>query len=168
MGKAMEDLNIGEFLSGIFLGLVGLLFCLGSYTVGLGSLANPGGGFVPFLVGAILFLLSLIFLLQRVKNRPPVKKSAPFWPEKSSKIRVAYTLGAILVYVLIFEQVGFAVATFVLFFFLLKMIDPIKWQSAVLHSLMVTLVWFVLFQVILKAQLPEGWVSWWRISRWIF
>jgi hypothetical protein len=164
----MKVLNIREFLSAIFLGIIGIILSIGAYMTGLGFVANPGGGFVPFLIGVVLTLLSLTFLIQRIQGKTSSKKPPPFWPEKRSKVRVAYSLGAILVYVLVFEWMGFAVATFGLFLFLLKTIDPVKWRSAIFLSFLVTIIWFLLFQVFLKAQLPEGWVSWWRISRWIF
>ena len=161
-------LNIREFLSAIVLGIIGIILCIGAYHVGLGSLANPGNGFVPFLIGGALTVLCLVFLIQGVQGRASLKELPPFWPEKKSKLRVAHTLGAILVYTLVFEWMGFAAATFGLFLFLLKTIDPVKWRSAFLLSFFVTIIGFLLFQVFLKAQLPEGWVSWWRISRWIF
>lgn len=160
--------NIQEILSAIFSGFIGMMFCVGAYRVGIGSLANPGDGFFPFLVGVTLVLLSLALIIQRVQRKDSSKALPPFWPGKESKLRVAYTLGAILIYVMVFEWMGFAAATFGLFLFLLKTIDPVKWKSAFLLSFFVTIVGFLLFQVFLKVQLPEGWVSWWRISRWIF
>jgi len=163
-----EISNVREFLSAIFLGIIGMMFCVGAYHVGIGSLANPGDGFFPFLVGVALVLLSLALIIQRIQGRASSKGPPPFWPEKKSKVRGAYTLGAILTYALVFEWMGFAAATFGLFLFLLKTIDPVKWRSALFWSFTVTIIGFLLFQVFLKAQLPEGWVSWWSISRWIF
>jgi DsbC/DsbD-like thiol-disulfide interchange protein len=81
---------------------------------------------------------------------------------------VAAVLISITLYTLVFEIVGFAVATFLLFLFLLKTIDHAAWKSAFLISLAATVAGFFLFQVWLQVQLPEGWIGWWRISKWIF
>jgi len=157
-----------DTLSALFFAVIGALFCLGAVLIRIGTLAAPGNGFFPFLVGAVLILLSFASMARRVQGREPSGNSTPFWPHEKSRAKVACALGAILVYALIFEWVGFAVATFVLLLFLLKTIDPVKWKTAFLMSFLFTLVGFLLFQVLLKAPLPEGWISWWRISRWIF
>jgi len=163
----IQNLDVREFLSAIFLGVIGLLFCIGGLSVGIGSLASPGEGFLPLVAGATLLLLSLAFAIQRFSGKGPRRDVKSFWPEAKSKLRVAYVLGAILIYVAVFEWMGFALATFILFLFLLKTIDPVSWPNAFLLSFLVTLFGFFLFQVWLHVQLPEGWISWWRISRWI-
>jgi hypothetical protein len=157
-----------DTLSALFMAVIGVLFCLGAVRIHIGSLAAPGNGFFPFLVGAVLILLSFASIMRRVRGREVPRGSSPFWPHEKSKVKVACALGAILVYALIFEWVGFAAATFILLLFLLKTIDPVKWKTAFSMSFLFTLAEFLLFQVWLKAQLPEGWISWWRISRWIF
>ena len=157
-----------ERISIICLGLIGLLICLEAYRMGIGSLANPDQGFLPFLAGGVLFLLSVALGIRRIRQTHPAKPPQPFWPESRSKWRVGYVLGAILLYILAFKWMGFALATFLLFLFLLKTIDPVGWRKAILISAVATGVGFLVFQVGLKTQLPEGWLSWWRISKWIF
>lgn len=157
-----------EAASAGFLVVIGSFFCIGAYQIGLGTLARPGNGFFPLVVGGLLVFLSAVQILRTVRGRKTTVEESPFWPEKGSRVRVAYALGAILVYTVVFEHVGFAVATFALFLFLLKVIDPMRWGRALLTSFIITLGGFLLFQVWLKAQLPEGWVSWWRIYQWIF
>ncbi len=165
MGRVV---NIREFLSAVFLAIIGLLFCGGAYMAGIGSPANPGEGFMPLVAGAALFLLSLALLFQRTCSKKISKERNPFWPEKGSQIRVAAVLASILIYTFVFEWIGFALATFILFLFLLKTIDPVSWRNAFFISLLTTVAGFFLFQVWLQVQLPEGWISWWRISQWIF
>jgi len=163
----IQNLDVREFLSAIFLGVIGLLFLSGAFSVGIGSLASPGEGFLPLLAGGALLLLSFAFAIQRFSGKCPRREVKSFWPEPKSMLRVAYVLGVVLIYVAVFEWIGFALATFILFLFLLKTIDPVSWRSAFLLSFLMTVFGFLLFQVWLQVQLPEGWISWWRIARWI-
>ncbi|HWU37153.1 MAG TPA: hypothetical protein VN203_05840, partial [Candidatus Acidoferrum sp.] len=54
--------------SGIWV-ILGLIISLGSLQYGLGSLESPGTGFMPFLAGLAITLLSLIGFSQGVFKR---------------------------------------------------------------------------------------------------
>jgi hypothetical protein len=165
MGVAITQRDV---LGATMLAGVGLVFCAGGFSLGVGSLAKPGDGFLPALAGGALFVFSAIHAWHKSRIAHHAKKDTPYWPERSSPFRVGAVLLSTLFYALAFDTVGFAVATFVLFLVLLRCVDPVGWPSAVLISLATTAVAFTLFQVWLQVPLPEGWVSWWRISRWIF
>ena len=155
-------------LSAILFAGLGLVFFIGGLALGVGSLANPGEGFMPTLAGGALFVLSLVHAWRNLYAVRLAAGEKPFWPERSSIFRVGAVLFSALFYTVAFETVGFAVATLVLFLILLKSVDPVGWPSAILISLATTVAAFALFQVWLQVPLPEGWVSWWRIAQWIF
>ena len=92
----------------------------------------------------------------------------PLWTESGSVFRIVCILGAMLVYLLIFEWIGFAPATLALLVFLLRTIDPVPWKFTLLMSLTVTVLCVLLFQVWLKVQLPLGLLSDLGIVKWIY
>jgi hypothetical protein len=160
--------NVRDFWSGIVLGLLGLLVTVGALQMPVGSLAQPDDGFMPLVTGSAMVALSAGLAWRSLRRPIQASQHQPFWPESQSGLRVACVIGAMLVYVVAFEWVGFVPATFALFVFLLKAIDPVPWKTTVLMSILVTVGCFLLFQVWLKVQLPAGWLSGWRIGSWIF
>jgi len=160
--------NVRDFWSGIILGLLGLLVTVGAFQMPVGSLAQPDDGFMPLLTGSAMVALSARLAWRGLRRSIQSSPSHAFWPESQRGLRVACVIGAMLVYVVAFEWVGFVPATFALFVFLLKAIEPVPWKTTVLMSVLVTVGRFLLFQVWLQVQLPAGWLSGWRIGSWIF
>ena len=54
------------------------------------------------------------------------------------------------------ERLGFLIVTLLLFIFLLGVIEKKRWWFAVLVSLAVTALSYLLFEVGLQSQLPKG------------
>jgi putative tricarboxylic transport membrane protein len=160
--------NIRDFWSGIVLGLLGLVECIGAFQMPFGSLDQPDDGFMPLWVGAVMLVLSALLTLRSLGQGPVSVTEPPFWLESKSPIRIACILGAMSVYLIVFEGIGFALATFVLLIFLLRTIDPVPWRFSLLMGLSVTAFCVLLFQVWLQVQLPMGWLSGWRMGPWIF
>lgn len=160
--------NVRDFWSGIILGLLGLLVTVGASQMPVGSLAQPDDGFMPLVTGSAMVALSARLAWRGLRRSIQSSPSHAFWPESQRGLRVACVIGAMLVYVVAFEWVGFVPATFALFVFLLKAIEPVPWKTAVLMSVLVTVGCFLLFQVWLQVQLPAGWLSGWRIGSWTF
>ncbi len=164
----MNALAKRELAAALFILAVALILMGGGWRAGWGSLSVPGDGFVPFLIGVLLAALSLAQVARQFRAGRQVVEGKPFLVEPGSLKRILCVLVAVSAYVALLEFLGFALATFALFLFLMRTVDPMNWRGALLVSLLVTLAGFVIFQVWLKAQLPEGLISWWRISRWIF
>jgi hypothetical protein len=160
--------NPWDFWGGLILGMLGLLVMLGALQMPVGSLAQPEDGLLPVLVGSIIVLLSAWLIFKSLRRSRDSVKETFFWPDSGSPVRIACILIAMLVYLFIFEWMGFAPATFVLLVFLLRTIDPVPWKSTVLMSLLTTVLCVLLFQVWLKVQLPMGWLSGLRVGTWIF
>lgn len=160
--------NVRDFWSGIILGLLGLLVTVGAFQMSVGSLAQPDDGFMPLVTGWAIIALSARLAWRGLRRSIQSSPSHAFWPESQRGLRVACVIGAMLAYVVAFEWMGFVPATFALFVFLLKAIEPVPWKTTVLMSVLVTVGCFLLFQVWLQVQLPAGWLSGWRIGSWIF
>lgn len=114
-----------------------------------GTLHQPGPGFFPFWAGVVLAILSLISLFRSLKKRDILSLSA----FKSPKLLLV--TGALLAYLLLLEQLGFLLVTF-LFLFLLFRMEYKGWTFSALLALIAAFSCFAIFQLWLKTQLPVG------------
>src|SRR5919109_580931 len=115
----------------------------------LGSLHSPGPGYFPFWGGVVLGVLSLVLLLNSLKDRHALSLSGL----KSSKLLLV--TGAILAYLLLLETLGFLTITF-LFLFLLFRMEYRGCVFSAVSALAGAVSSYVLFQLWLKTQLPAG------------
>ena len=105
-----------DLTSALFWLAIAIFFSIEALTqLKLGTLRQPGPGFFPFWAGVVLALLSLVLLLNSLKNRVRLSLSGL----KSSKFLLA--TGAILAYLLLLETLGFVTITFLFLFLLLRL-----------------------------------------------
>jgi len=145
MGKA-------DRISGAFWFLFSLFISHQSYKLGLGTLRQPGPGFLFFWTGIVIAILSLIVIFASFKNE--VRGDSIFARSNITKLLLA--LGSLFLYALLIEWLGFLIVTLLLFIFLLKVIEKKKAWFALLVSLTVTIFSYLLFELILQSQLPKG------------
>ncbi len=135
------------------------LFCLfiiyESYRLGLGSMYQPGPGFLFFWAGIVVAIMALIVVLQSFRAQETEEaKEAP--AGKRTVAKVISVLVALFMYAVLMEYLGFFIVTFLLFIFLLGVIEKKKWWFAVLVSAAVTLFAYLVFETALQSQLPKG------------
>ena len=148
MGKA-------DRISGVFWFLFSLFVSYVSYRLGLGSVYQPGPGFFFFWTGIVVAMLSLTVILRSFgKQAPDEKKEAATGKRQITKI--ALVLLSLFLYAVVMEWLGFLIVTLLLFIFLLGVIEKKKWWFAILVSLAVTALSYLLFEVGLQSQLPKG------------
>jgi putative tricarboxylic transport membrane protein len=135
--------------------LLSFIMCVESYRVGLGSLRKPGSGFLFFGAGVFLGLMSLIVLLRSAGIRKPGESEKPIFGQ-ANIVKVVLVLAALFAYALLMEPLGFVPATFLLFAFLLGVIEKKGLLFTGLVSLAVTFATLLIFDTWLKSQLPRG------------
>jgi len=136
----------------IFWLFLGLLIMEESYRLNLGALQRPDSGLFPFLIGMVIAILSTILLIQAFKGEPRKERKQ----EDISYRNILLTLTSLYTYALVFEWLGFIPSTFILVFFLLKVIERKGWAVTVLVALLASLCSYVLFDLWLQATLPRG------------
>lgn len=143
-------------VSSLFWMALGLGFIYGSVRLGLGTLREPGSGFLSLLAGSCLTLMALILFFQsfaRGKGRQ-IKISA-LW--EGMKWHRPVTIGLVLLgYILGLESIGFILCSLLLIFFMLKVLENFSWRKAVLISAMASTFSYLIFSVLLKVMLPKG------------
>jgi putative tricarboxylic transport membrane protein len=145
-----------EKWSTLFWAGVGIIICIFSAKLSLGTLRNPGPGFLPFATGAILAGLSFICHLQSRGTLSAENKAKPIWKDRDRGFKMVLTIFALLVYALAMEYLGFLMSTFVFLAFLLRFIEPQRWSVVLWGSLLTSSLSFLIFEILLKCQLPKG------------
>lgn len=142
-------------MTSLFWLLFGMFIIRESVKLGLGKIQEPGPGFVSFLGGVCLLFFSVVLMFQSFLVKPRImEKGAPRQIEKPWG--VVFVLIGVLIYVFIFEWLGFIISTFLLVTFLLKYFEQKRWWKILVTAGVVSLSAFLIFNIFLKAELPEG------------
>lgn len=150
-------MNNDQVSSGIWV-FIGVAICLASLQYRIGTLSSPGSGFMPFLSGLAIGFFSIIGFIHATirKNRGEVWDSflkAVRW-EKALIIIIS-----LFAYGLLLGPIGFFLCTLLFIGFLLRVIVPQRWLLVIGGSLLITVASYVVFEVLLKAQLPKGFLG---------
>jgi hypothetical protein len=116
---------------------------------------------LPVACGIILILLGVILLLQAKvrKTDSSVKPSERLFPQSAAGMRVALTLGGMLLSAILLVPLGFVLTVFFLILFLMRAIQPQKWSVSVFYAFVSAGGALIVFKVLLKAQLPGGFLG---------
>ena len=133
------------------------LYCLEAIRLKMGTISNPGPGFVPFFLGVFVASLSMINLILTFL------KAAPADPKNEDR---SFSLGvmrkpmlsflAVMVYGLILMHLGYLVSTFLLMFFLFKVGggNTQSWLTALIATIFTNALSYLIFGVWLGTQFP--------------
>jgi len=149
------EMRSRDIISSLLWAAMGIGICYGGYELGLGSLHDPGGGFIFFWVGVIMIGLSFSILAQAVRQKAIATEMTTAWAGTSLK-KIVSVLAALFIYAYLLTPLGFIPATILLLLFLFKAVEPQRWSWAVLGAVVSTLVAYGVFQLWLKCQLPSG------------
>jgi putative tricarboxylic transport membrane protein len=143
-------------LSALFWLLLGLTALFGSIKIGLGTVREPGSGFLPFIASITIIVFAVIILVQSLgKDEERNRTLASLWRGLRWKRPLAVciiTAG----YILLFERLGFALATFLFLMTLLKGMESIAWWKALLLSGFTTSLSYLLLSFSLESTIPKG------------
>ena len=143
-----------DYKSGIFFLILGLGVCFFSGKIGLGSPAKPGPGFMPFLAGLLLAALSFVLSVQVLFSW-----TMPTWETKIQWKNILSVLAAMVAYGLLLDEIGFVLVTFAFVVLLMKVIEPQSWKRAILGGAISSLASYLLFETLLKSQLPRSFLG---------
>ena len=147
-----------DFLSSLFWLAVGFGVCYGGYDLELGTLRDPGSGFMFFWVGVIMTGLSLAVLVKAIRMKPD-QKGVGLLRGEVRWAKILSVLAALVLYAYVFTYLGFILSTVLLLLFLFKAVEPQKWSWAVMGAVISTLTAYGVFQLWLGSQLPRGFLG---------
>ena len=152
-----------DIISCLFCIGLGITFLIGSFKYGGIHSGIPNAGLFPFLSALILILLSLIVLISAIKKKG-VGRVEKFFPQKYSWKRLLLLLFSLFAYAIALGYLGFLLTTFIFMIFLLKFIEPQKWITTIITSFLTATFSYIIFQLLLKVQLPHGMEVFWKIN----
>lgn len=132
----------------------------------LGILISPGAGFLPFLCGIALIVLGVVWRLQGWlrKPRPNAKAAdveavadatgAALLPGTRTKLVLAFL--TTVAYAVLFERIGFLLATLVFMLGWQLVVERERWLKAVIVTALCAAAMFGLFRLLLRVELPPN------------
>jgi putative tricarboxylic transport membrane protein len=134
-----------------------ILFALGifvssySYKIGIGSLSNPGPGLFPFLLGILLFLLSLYKMNKEIRNRTG-------WETGHNALifrKLIALISILLFYGLFLQTLGYTLTTFITLSLLFKTAGYKYWRRIIIYAICIVFIIRFIFTS-LGVRFPQG------------
>ena len=135
-----------DIVSSLFWLAMGIGVCYGGFDLGLGTLRDPGGGFMFFWAGVIMASLSLGVLIQAMRTKPVQGEMSAIWAGVPWK-KILSVLAVLFIYAYAFTPLGFILTTVLLLIFLFKAVEPQRWSWAILGAVVSTLAVYTVFRL---------------------
>jgi hypothetical protein len=140
--------------SSLFWLLVSILVFAESLRIGIGTVQNPGMGFMTFGASGILGILSLVLFLQASVRKEDLRHKPLFagtlWR------RILFVLLVLTVYARVMPVLGYLISTFVLMTLLFGILEKKRIGFVLLYALAATLLTHLVFSKWLNCQFPQG------------
>jgi putative tricarboxylic transport membrane protein len=152
-GSQLARLASAELWAALFWLAVSVFVTWAGRDLGIGTVAAPGSGFLPFWAGLLMCGFSLSVLWSAVTEGGPSFGS--LWAGVRWD-KVVLMVASLAVYAAVLDVLGFLIATIPLLLVLLRGVDPVRWRTAIPIAVLSTVgVWWVLKRALL-IQLPAG------------
>lgn len=145
-----------DLLSSMVWFLIGLGFTLGGIGYGLGRLMAPGPGFLPFVAGVVLSLLSIGLFMMTLRTKNGRQEKVSFWKEKKSWKNILYSLLSLIFFLVLLNHLGYIVTTFVFFIYLMKFVGKKRLGFCILIAILGSCISYFIFGLWLEVPLPQG------------
>ncbi len=157
-GGGVFGMRKADQISGIFWFLFSGFICVESYRMGLGSLHQPGPGFIFFWTAFVMGILSIAVFVPAWTKKKAGEPEGPIFG-KENVLKIILVLLSLFLYAFFMETLGFIPMTLLLFIFLLGIIEKKRWGLTIFVSVAVTVISYLVFEIWLKSQLPRGFLG---------
>ena len=140
----------GDVLASLFLIFVGMGVIIGGSKLSIGTVREPQAGFFPFVGGVSLIVLCLILLIQGLRGRSAGIQAF------GELLRPVFLILGMVVYILLFDLVGYIIATIILSIIVLRILDTKSWWVIAGVSFSLAVGTYILFDRLLSMPLPGG------------
>ena len=151
----------GDIIVGIFYAVLGIALIVVARMLPKSQVMDIGPDFMPTVVGTLILVLSVILLVQSVRElkKNPDKE---YGKDESDYKRVLLSLILALLYVFLLKPVGFIICTLVYLFCQIYVLAPDSHRTKkdmimyLIIDVVFTLIVYYLFRIGFKIVLPAG------------
>jgi hypothetical protein len=147
----MQKIYGSERIGYLVTGLVSIGIMILSISYDLGTIAQPGPGLYPFVVGLFIFPFSLLLFIASLKSAT----KGPILNGREAGIFLSF-IGTCLFWILAMPWLGYVAVTLVSVFALSKIMQLEGWLKPLILSAATALFIYLLFDVWLYIDLPRG------------
>jgi len=148
-------MKTGDLVSSLFLFGVGILLAVWSSFYQIGSLTQPGAGFLPLVLGILLCLFGATLLVQAWRASPSEDRGSWFSLPAGWK-KMAYTVIIVFLAALFFERLGYLITVFLMIGLLMIGTQSPNPKKAFVTAFLTTLGVYLVFILLLDQPFPRG------------
>jgi hypothetical protein len=131
-----------------------LVAAVSALALGFGSLAEPGPGFFPCVIGLVLAASGARTGVSALRRTAGAPGAPPLG--RSGVRRVLFMLASFVVWLLLLPAAGYVAATFVVAIAMSRTVGLEGWIRPLILSAALTVALYLLFDVFLYVDLPRG------------
>ncbi len=151
-----------DILAAIVLIIFAAAMTFQSIQLGLGTLNDPGPGFLPIFSTLCIAVLSATYLVSQIVNRKSKKnlffKLGPSWPKSLYLILLSFIYVAFL-----WDRLGYILGTTLWLVAIFKIGGIQSWKKIFITSVITVTVSYLLLEKVAKCVLPKGLLSFWGL-----
>ena len=151
--ESIRTWRIGRAAAGALGLLFAILYLIEGRNLEIGRLNAPGPGIFPLVVGVIFALVSAGVIADALLTKDAGKAT---FPQGEDRKRLVTIYSSFVLYAVLFNVIGFPLATFALVTLFTRIVGEISWQKAILCGVGTTLLMWVTFVILLGVRLPMG------------
>ena len=145
-----------ERVGSLFWILFGAGAIYGALDLGLGTMGQPGSGFLTFVAGSFVTAMAVVVFLQSLRvDRAAQMRVSQLWLGVKWHRTIIITLLTAL-FIAVFETLGFFICCYALLVTIMRWLEGLSWKISLLVPAVTIVSTYVLFKTILKISLPAG------------
>lgn len=145
-----------ERVGGFFWLLVGGASVYGALDLDVGTMSEPGSGFMAFVGGMLVVILALAVCVKSYRADSNAEtRVSELWRGLQWWRSAAITL-LVLVFILAFSTLGYFVSSLMLLVVIMRWLEGQSWRFSLLVPVVVVSATYLLFKTILQINLPAG------------
>lgn len=152
-GNSKLRLNNSELWGGLIGLAVGGFVIWSGLKLKLGTINDPGSGYVLFYTGILICLFAAAIVVAAITEGGPTFGSR--W-ENARWTKPVIVIVCLIAFSIALDPLGFLLSSIPLMVLLLRMIDPVRWSLAIPIAVLVPLGMWWLLKRLLLIQLPSG------------
>ena len=155
--KDADEAMRSEVFSAVFWLLFSVYVAIESYRFGLGSWGTPGPGYFPFGAALCLGILSLSNFIKKTARSS--SERTPVRSEEKLRLQNIFLIPlAMIAYILLLNKIGFFLCNFFFVVLFLRIASWRRWMTLFIIAFSIALGSHLLFNALLNAQFPRGFV----------